>query len=154
MRVVTAADRSEARQIEELAEQLRPPLLRVTRLLRIQRHDTSVTLAELSAMNQLARFGPMSIGELAASERVRPPTMTRLVAELERRSLLRRRAREVDKRQAILELTEAGTELLSFETKARDAWLTGRLARLTPAQRRTLFEVVPILYELAEDGDD
>ena len=56
----------------ELADVLRPALLRLTRLIRIQRADMSVTLTQLSAMGTLLANGPMSAGELAAAERVQP----------------------------------------------------------------------------------
>ena len=54
----------------ELAAALRPSLLRLTRVLRNQRVDTSVTLTQLSAMGTLRKKGPMSAGDLAAHERV------------------------------------------------------------------------------------
>ena len=49
----------------ELASQLRPALLRLTRLIRNQRVDMSVTLTQLSALATLRKHGPMSAGELA-----------------------------------------------------------------------------------------
>lgn len=136
--------------ISELASLLRPALLRLTRLVRNQRVDMSVTLTQLSAMGTLSKYGPMSAGELAGCERVQPPSMTKVLANLEERGLVRRSQHPSDRRQAIIEITANGTALLDSERRSRDAWLTRRLASLTPEERTLLAQVVPILDKLAE----
>jgi DNA-binding MarR family transcriptional regulator len=144
---VTAATRTSA---AELASLLRPALLRLTRLVRNQRVDMSVTLTQLSAMGTLFKHGPMSAGELAACERVQPPSMSKVLANLEERGLVRREVHPDDRRQVILAITHKGEELLESERRTRDAWLTTRLAALTGEQRDLLRRVVPILDKLAE----
>ena len=144
---MTTATRS---TIAELAAQLRPSLLRLTRLIRNQRVDMSVTLTQLSAMNTLAKSGPMSAGELANCERVQPPSMTKVLAHLEERGLVRREPHPTDRRQAIIGITQAGIDLLASERRSRDAWLTQRLAQLTPEERAVMRDVVPLLDKLAE----
>ncbi|MDT4891847.1 MAG: hypothetical protein QOE97_882 [Pseudonocardiales bacterium] len=134
----------------ELAATLRPSLLRLTRIVRNQRVDMSVTLTQLSAMATLLKHGPMSAGELAAAERVQPPSMTKVLANLEERALIRRETHPADKRQAIVSITEAGTALLDDERRSRDAWLSQQLAKLTPDERALLRNVVPVLDKLAE----
>jgi DNA-binding MarR family transcriptional regulator len=134
----------------ELASLLRPALLRLTRLVRNQRVDMSVTLTQLSAMGTLFKHGPMSAGELAACERVQPPSMSKVLANLEERGLVRREVHPDDRRQVILAITHKGEELLESERRTRDAWLTTRLAALTGEQRDLLRRVVPILDKLAE----
>lgn len=134
----------------ELSAALRPSLLRLTRILRNQRVDLSVTLTQLSAMATLSKKGPMSAGELAAFERVQPPSMTKVLASLEDKGLVRRDAHPTDKRQAIIVLTDAGGRLLESERRQRDAWLSQRLARLTPDERARLRDVIPVLDKLAE----
>ena len=133
----------------ELASLLRPALLRLTRLARNQRVDTSVTLTQLSAMGSLSKNGAMSAGELAACERVQPPSMSKVLANLEERGLIQRDPHPADRRQVILAITEAGTQLLDSERHARDAWLTRRLAALTAAERDLLRRAAPILDKLA-----
>ena len=96
--------------IAELASLLRPSLLRLTRLVRNQRVDMSVTLTQLSAMGTLLKRGPMSAGELATCERVQPPSMTKVLANLEERGLVRREAHPTDRRQAIIAITDAGID--------------------------------------------
>ena len=144
---MTAATRS---TIAELAAVLRSPLLRLTRLIRIQRVDESVTLTQVSAMACLAKNGPMSAGELAAQERVQPPSMTKVLANLEERGLVRREAHPNDRRQAIIAITDAGNELLDSERRSRDLWLTQQLAKLTPEERALLRKIVPVLDKLAQ----
>jgi DNA-binding MarR family transcriptional regulator len=134
----------------ELSAALRPSLLRLTRILRNQRVDLSVTLTQLSAMGTLRKKGPMSAGELAAFERVQPPSMTKVLASLEDKGLVRRDSHPTDKRQAIIVLTDAGARLLDSERRQRDAWLSQRLARLTPDERALLRDVIPVLDKLAE----
>lgn len=134
----------------ELAVLLRPSLLRLTRLIRNQRADMSVTLTQLSAMGSLNKHGPMSAGELAAWERVQPPSMTKVLAHLEARGLVRRDAHPGDRRQAIISVTDAGRDLIERERRSRDAWLSKRLASLTPDERALLRNVLPVLDKLAE----
>jgi DNA-binding MarR family transcriptional regulator len=144
---VTAASRTSA---AELASLLRPALLRLTRLVRNQRVDVSVTLTQLSAMGTLSKSGPMSAGELAACERVQPPSMSKVLSTLEERGLVRRAVHPDDRRQVILAITDKGEALLESERRTRDAWLTRRLAALTGEQRDLLRRVVPLLDKLAE----
>jgi DNA-binding MarR family transcriptional regulator len=121
----------------------------LTRIIRNQRVDLSVTLTQLSAMGVLRKHGPMTPGELAARERVQPPSMTKVIACLEERGLASRVPHPTDKRQAIIAITQAGIELLDEEGRNRDAWLSRRLAELTPEERDLLRTVVPLLDKLA-----
>ena len=148
---MTAATKGTGKRASaELAALLRPSLLRLTRIIRNQRVDMSVTLTQISAMATLNKRGPMSAGELAACEKVQPPSMTKVLANLEERGLVRRDAHPSDKRQAIISVTDAGRELLESERRSRDAWLSQRLAELTPDERALLRDVVPVLDKLAE----
>jgi DNA-binding MarR family transcriptional regulator len=138
--------------VAELAAVLRPSLLRLTRLIRNQRVDTSVTLTQISAMGTLFKRGPMSAGELAAQERVQPPSMTKVLASLEERGLVRRDPHPTDKRQAIVSVTDTGVALLQSERQSRDLWLSRRLATLSPEERQLLRDVVPVLDSLAAES--
>ncbi|MCU1658212.1 MAG: transcriptional regulator, MarR family [Pseudonocardiales bacterium] len=136
--------------ISELAAVLRPSLLRLTRIVRNQRVDMSITLTQLSAMGTLHKHGPMSAGELAACERVQPPSMTKVLANLEERGLVRREAHPTDRRQAIMSITGEGVALLESERRSRDAWLSQRLAQLTPEERALIRNVIPVFDKLAQ----
>jgi DNA-binding MarR family transcriptional regulator len=134
----------------ELASLLRPSLLRLTRVIRNQRVDQSVTLTQLSAMATLNQHGAMSAGELATCEKVQPPSMTKVLANLEERGLVRRNVSPADRRQAIIEITEAGVALLDSERRSRDAWLSRQLGGLSAEERVLLQRAVPVLDKLAE----
>jgi DNA-binding MarR family transcriptional regulator len=132
-----------------LAHDLRLAVMRFSRRLRNQRVDTSVTLTHLAALSTLKRNGPMSPGELAAQERVQPPSMTRVVVALEGMGLVTRTPHPTDGRQVIIGLTAAAEDLLSEEARAREAWLSGRLQELTPEERTVLREAAEIMEKLA-----
>jgi DNA-binding MarR family transcriptional regulator len=134
-----------------LAHELRIAVMRFSRRLRGQRVDTSVTLTHLSAMSTLRRHGAMSAGELAAHERVQPPSMTRVVGALEAMELITRTPHPTDGRQVVIELTPAAHELLDAEARAREAWLFGRLEQLGPQEREILQEAATIMDKLAAE---
>jgi DNA-binding MarR family transcriptional regulator len=132
-----------------LAHDLRLAVMRFSRRLRNQRVDTSVTLTHLAALSTLQRNGPMSPGELAAHERVQPPSMTRVVVALEGMGLVTRTPHPTDGRQVIIDLTPAAEELLAAEARAREAWLAGRLQELSAEERAVLREASAIMDKLA-----
>lgn len=132
-----------------LAHELRLAVMRFSRRLRNQRVDTSVTLTHLSALSTLKRHGAMSPGELAAQERVQPPSMTRVVVALEGMGLVTRSPHPTDGRQVVLDVTPAAEDLLAAEARAREAWLSGRLQELTADERAVLREASSIMERLA-----
>jgi DNA-binding MarR family transcriptional regulator len=132
-----------------LAHDLRLAVMRFSRRLRNQRVDTSVTLTHLAALSTLKRHGPMSPGELAAHERVQPPSMTRVVVALETMGLVTRTPHPTDRRQVVIDLTPAAETLLADEARAREAWLSGRLQQLSREEREVLREAAVIMDKLA-----
>ena len=76
--------------------------------------------------------------------------MTKVLANLEERGLVRRDPHPTDRRQAIIVITDDGLALLNEERRSRDASLNQRLAQLTPEDRLALRNVVPVLDKLAE----
>ncbi|WP_228265934.1 MarR family winged helix-turn-helix transcriptional regulator [Microlunatus elymi] len=132
-----------------LAGALRPALLRLARRLR-QMRDESLELSpnQLSAMGVLLNHGDQLMGELAAHETVQPPSMTRIVNELERRGYVRRSAGSDDRRQARVSLTDAGREVLLANRKRRNDWLARRIAELEPQERDILRKAIPILEKV------
>jgi DNA-binding MarR family transcriptional regulator len=132
-----------------LAHDLRLAVMRLSRRLRNQRVDQSVTLTHLAALSTLKRHGPMSPGELAGHERVQPPSMTRVVVALEGMGMVTRSPHPTDGRQVVIHLTPAAEELLGAEARAREAWLSGMLQELTAEERAVLREAAVIIDELA-----
>jgi DNA-binding MarR family transcriptional regulator len=134
----------------ELASELRVSLMRLARRLRAERLDEGLTPTQLAVLGTLDRHGPMTLGELAAHEKVQPPSMTRTTAILEERGLLTRAAQEVDRRQVRIAIGDAGLALLREDRKRRDAWLAGRFDQLTSDERSLLHQVAPLLDRLAQ----
>jgi DNA-binding MarR family transcriptional regulator len=134
----------------ELASELRVSLMRLARRLRAERLDEGLTPTQLAVLGTLDRHGPMTLGELAAHEKVQPPSMTRTTAILQERGLLTRAAQEVDRRQVRIAIGDAGLALLREDRKRRDAWLAGRFDQLTSDERALLHQVAPLLDRLAQ----
>jgi DNA-binding MarR family transcriptional regulator len=133
-----------------LPSQLRLAVLRLSRRLR-QQAVGDVTASQLSALHAIAKHGELTLGELAAIERVAPPSMTRIAARLEERGLVDRRADVADRRVARVAVTGAGREILDETRTRRDAYLAVRLQSLTPEEHDLLARAVPILERLAAE---
>jgi DNA-binding MarR family transcriptional regulator len=131
-----------------LAATLRIAVMRLARRLRAERADTDLTLSQLSALSSVDRHGPMSLGALATHERVQPPSMTRIVGVLTDRGLLTRVPHATDGRQIVVDLTNAGRDLIKEDRRRREAWLAQRLRELSPDELGVLHEAAPILEKL------
>lgn len=131
-----------------LASALRMSVLRLARRLRSERADTSLSLTQLATLATLERHGAMSVGELAAHERVQPPSMTRVVACLEQLGLVTRDPHPSDRRQVVLAASAAGRALLVEDRRRRDVWLAQRLKELSPHEREVLRAAAPVLERL------
>jgi DNA-binding MarR family transcriptional regulator len=134
------------RTIAGLASAFRPSVLRLARRLR-QLRDESLDLNsnQLSAMSVLLNSGDQLMGELAAAEKVQPPSMTRIVNGLEQRGFVVRRPDSEDRRQCVVGLTPSGRDVLLANRRRRDAWLAARIAELSPTERDVLRRAVGIL---------
>lgn len=133
----------------QLATLLRDAITRLNRRVRQTRPVGDLTVTQLSALTSLQMAGALTPRELADTERVQPPTMTKIVAKLEERGLVRRTPHPTDGRQVILSATEAGHDVLAQFERARDEWLASRLAELTPEERDTLRRAAEILQQVA-----
>ena len=141
--------RDNLRTSNGLAHALRPAVMRLARRLR-QMQDESLGLNpnQLSAMAVLLNSGDQLMGELAAQEKVRPPSMTRIVNSLEARGFVARRPDPRDHRQCLVSLTESGRQVLLANRRRRDQWLAVRIAGLDPAEREVLRRAVLVLEKV------
>ena len=89
------------------------------------------------------------MGELAAAEQVRPPTISRLVKDLERLGLVTRKLDPRDERVQRISATAKGRRLLQQGRKRRVSKLAAEPAQLSPEERRALTESVTLLERLA-----
>ena len=132
-----------------LPERLRLAVTRLARRLR-QQSDIGASPTQLSALATIARLGPMTLGDLAAAERVQPPTITAAVSKLESQGLAVRRPDERDRRIVQVDVTSAGRKLLARNRSRKTAYLAKRLDALSPRERETLSEATAILDRLLE----
>ena len=108
----------------ELASRLRLSVTRLARRLRQQAGaEAEVTPSQLSALSTVDRLGPITLGELAAVERVQPPTMTRIVSGLEEAGLVARKVDDNDRRIARVQTTVAGQRFLERSRSRKNAFL-------------------------------
>lgn len=133
----------------ELASELRTTVMRLARRLRAMRADTSLSLSQLAALGSLDRHGPMTPGELAAHERVQPPSMTRIVNALEELGYVTRKPHPTDGRQVVIALSDTGARLLKEDRKQREAWLAQRLRELGPDDREILHLAAGVLDKVS-----
>ncbi|MFY1673558.1 MarR family winged helix-turn-helix transcriptional regulator [Plantactinospora sp. WMMB334] len=135
----------------QLATVLRDAITRLNRRVRQTRPVGDLTGTQLSALTSLELAGALTPRELADTERVQPPTMTKIVAKLEERGLVQRTPHPTDGRQVILATTDTGRAMLAQFDRARNEWLAGRLAELTPEERDALQRAAEILQKVARD---
>jgi DNA-binding MarR family transcriptional regulator len=132
-----------------LASSLRLAVMRLARRMRSERPDDSLTLTQLAALSTLERHGPLTPRELAAAERVSPPSLTRIASSLEAAGLATRTDHPSDGRQVLLAASPAGIALLREDRRRREAWLAQRLRELDPAEREVLRRAAAVLDKLA-----
>lgn len=132
-----------------LSSSLRLSVMRLARRLRAEGADESLTLTQLATLGTLDRHGAMTLGELAAHEKVQPPSMTRIVSTLEQRRLVARDPDRDDGRRVVVSITGAARTLLEEDRRRRDAWLARSLRELTAAERDALRRATPVLEKLA-----
>jgi DNA-binding MarR family transcriptional regulator len=135
----------------ELAARLRLAVMRLSRRLRQQVAD-GATSSQVSALATVERLGTPTLGELATSEKVRPPSMTRIVVGLEEAGLVTRRVDDDDRRVARVMLTAEGRRVLQRSRSLRTAFLARRLRRLSTPEREALGELVGLLELLVEEA--
>lgn len=134
-----------------LAHDLRLAVMRMARQLRVlRRAEESTTLTHLSVLSTLSRQGPLTPGELAAFEKVRPPSMTRIVAAMESCGYVTRAPHPTDGRQIIISLSPTGKALLEDEARMREAWLAKKLGELSKEERDLLRRASEIINRLVE----
>jgi DNA-binding MarR family transcriptional regulator len=138
-----------------LATAMRISITRLARRLRVERlglggTETVLSDIQLAALAALERHDSMTPGELAEHEKVQPPSMTRVIAVLEERGLVRREPHSTDRRQVILTVTADGRDLVQRVRRRREAWLAQRLQELTPDERQILRAAAPILEKISQ----
>jgi DNA-binding MarR family transcriptional regulator len=131
----------------ETADKLHSAAIHLLRRLRVRDRESGIGPAQLSALSVLVFGGARSLGDLADAEQVRPPTMSRIVAGLERAGLVKRHATE-DGRRVRLVATAKGTKILWEGRKRRVESLAQALAALPEEEARQLEELTELLQQV------
>jgi DNA-binding MarR family transcriptional regulator len=131
----------------ELANRLRPVLLRLTRELRREIHSLGVTGGQVALLVAIKYAPGIGVRELAAQERMSPEAISKAVTKLEQLGLVERSALE-DKRRVGLKVSEKGHQVLRSVRSRRTSWLAERLKGLSRDELRTVDEALPALEKL------
>lgn len=134
----------------EIATAIRQGTTRLARRVRTIRSTGALSTNKISVLSHLMRHGPSTPGEVAASDRQQPQSLTRVFAELERDGLVIRAAHANDRRQSIITITDAGIGELERDVAERDVWLAGALGALTETERQVLRLAAALMEELAD----
>ena len=133
-----------------LASALRISVMRLSRRLRNERDASDdLTANQLAVLGTLFREGSLTVGDLAAAEKVQPPSMTRTVSCLADKQLINRDPHPTDKRVVVVSLNDAGQAVIIESRRRKEAWLNHRLKELTAAERQILRDAAPIIERLS-----
>lgn len=136
----------------EVANRLRPVLLKLSRDLRREAHALGVSGGQVTLLIQIHRTPGVGVRELAAREGVSPAAMSRAIERLERAGLVRRTPDAVDRRRHGLDLTDEAERVLRSVKRKRTAWLARRLDNLSAEDREAIAAALEPLSRLLEDG--
>lgn len=132
-----------------LADRLHSAAIHLLRRLRREDDASGLPAPQLSALSVIVFGGPITLGDLAAAEQVRPPTITKLIAVLETQRLVERIPDPDDKRIVRVRATSRGTKLLHDGRQRRVAALVASLAALPARDRALLARALPIVERVA-----
>lgn len=129
---------------------LRGAVLILARRLRHQQAGDELSPSESAVMGRVGRAGPMTPGQLARSEHVQPPSMTRIIERLEARGFLRRDPHPDDRRQVLVSRTAEGDHFVELSRQVRTAWLSQQVGMLSTQDQKAIARASAALTRLAE----
>ena len=136
---------------QQVASDLRPVLLRLSRELRKETEQLGVTARQATLLWLVKRSPGLSLAELAAEEGISPPALSGHVDRLENAGLLERVRSTEDRRRVGLRLTEEGSRLMRRIRARRTTWLAGRLGALEPCELEAVEAAIPALMRLLRE---
>lgn len=135
----------------DLAEALRPALYRLYRLLRRESEGLGVSGLQFLLLAIIGKNPGIGTAELARMERLRGPTISGHVRQMEAAGLLTRSAgTHQDKRRVGLNVTAKGQAVIDEMQRRRTDWLARRIAHLSATERAALAAAIAPLARLSE----
>jgi DNA-binding MarR family transcriptional regulator len=128
-----------------LADRLHSAAIHLLRKLRREDAASGLSAPRLSALSVVVFAGPLTLGDLAAAEQVRPPTMTRIVDALVAQGLMRKKKNAQDARSTLIHATAAGKRLLLQGRERRVRALAEQIEGLGEEDRAALETSTEIL---------
>ena len=133
-------------------DRLRLVLLRLARRIRTSSAG-SITPSQLAVVATIVRNGPLTVGQIAEREHVRPPSASKIVAALEREGLVERRHDPDDRRRTPIAVTPAGEDYVAAVRAAGRGWIASRLDELDADDVELLGRTLPALERLLGSGE-
>jgi DNA-binding MarR family transcriptional regulator len=133
---------------EALADHLHSAAIHLLRQLRKEDDASGLSAPRLSALSVVVFGGPLTLGELARAEQVKPPTMTRIVTGLERDGLVRRQGDPHDRRLTHIEATSKGQKVLAAGRARRVKKLATAVSRMEKKELAELRRGVQLLRDV------
>jgi DNA-binding MarR family transcriptional regulator len=131
-----------------LADQLHSAAIHLLRQLRKEDDASGLSAPRLSALSVVVFGGPLTLGQLAAAEQVKPPTMTRIVTGLEKDGLVQRIGDPRDKRLTRIRATAKGQKVLRAGRARRVEKLSAAVGQLRGRELAELARGVHLLEEI------
>jgi len=133
---------------EAVADRLHSAAIHLLRQLRKEDDASGLSAPRLSALSVVVFGGPLTLGQLAAAEQVKPPTMTRIVTGLEKDGLVQRVGDIRDRRLTRIHATARGQKVLAAGRARRIEKLAAAVRRLGGAELAELTRGVQLLEEI------
>jgi DNA-binding MarR family transcriptional regulator len=133
---------------EALADHLHSAAIHLLRHLRKEDDASGLSAPRLSALSVVVFGGPLTLGELARAEQVKPPTMTRIVTGLEREGLVKRKGDPHDRRLTHIEATSKGRKVLAAGRARRVKKLATAVSRMEKKELAELRRGVQLLRDV------
>jgi DNA-binding MarR family transcriptional regulator len=133
---------------EALADQFHSAAIHLLRQLRKEDDASGLSAPRLSALSVVVFGGPLTLGELARAEQVKPPTMTRIVTGLEKEGLVKRKGDSRDRRLTHIEATSKGQKVLAAGRTRRVKKLASAMSRMEKKELAELRRGVQLLRDV------
>lgn len=111
--------------------------------------EPGIGFVALATMRHLVRWGPRTVSELAANDRVTTQAISIRIAPLVESGLIARSVDPTDARRVVLDVTSAGREVVQGATQRANEALQSALDSLDAVKRQHLKRAIPALREVA-----